>query len=240
MNGWTYLLVNLGTISMPLMFSLHPKWYFANQWKSMFTAILIVTLPFIAWDMYFTHIGIWSFNEDYLLGINVFNLPIEEVLFFICMPYACLFTFHCIKKVTAHLNKNNYQKPISILLVALFVSMATLNHQQSYTLSTFTLLAMVLLIFTQLKSNSWLTPFYISFLIILLPFFVVNIILTGWMLDATVVLYNDFENLGIRLNTIPVEDIFIGMLLLICNTALYETLKKRAERKNSSTKLNYS
>jgi lycopene cyclase domain-containing protein len=64
--------------------------------------------------------------------------------------------------------------------------------------------------------------------IILIPFFIVNGLLTGTGLDEPVVWYNDSQNLRMRILTIPVEDIFYGMLLLLLNTALFEKFKRKS------------
>ena len=44
-----------------------------------------------------------------------------------------------------------------------------------------------------------------------IPFLIVN----GLLTSIPVVLYNDAENLGIRIYTIPVEDVFYGYALLL-------------------------
>ena len=73
----------------------------------------------------------------------------------------------------------------------------------------------------------WLSRFYFSYLVLLLPFYIVNGMLTGMWLNEPVVIYNDLENLNIRWNTIPIEDVFYGMLLLLINIGLYEYLQSK-------------
>jgi len=59
----------------------------------------------------------------------------------------------------------------------------------------------------------------------LIPFFIVNGILIGSFIEEPVVWYNNTENLGIRLGTVPIEDIGYAFVMLFSNIILIEKLK---------------
>jgi lycopene cyclase domain-containing protein len=69
----------------------------------------------------------------------------------------------------------------------------------------------------------WLGRFYFGYIYSLIPFFIVNGILT----NLPVVTYNNAENLGIRITNIPIEDTIYCLLLLLMNVTVYEWLKAR-------------
>jgi lycopene cyclase domain-containing protein len=232
MKNLTYLIVDLGALIVPLIFSFHPKVQFYKKWKSTALSIFIVGSIFIVWDILYTKIGVWGFNSDYLTGVYFFNLPIEEILFFICIPYACLYTYHCLKMVWPIKQSESTQWITYKLCIALFVS-GLIFYAQLYTSVTFISIALTLF-FIQIRYKPiWLSRLYTSFIILIIPFLIVNGILTGTGLESPIVWYNENEIIGLRILTIPIEDFFYGFLLILLNVILLEILdKKLAEKEN--------
>jgi lycopene cyclase domain-containing protein len=60
----------------------------------------------------------------------------------------------------------------------------------------------------------------------LIPFLIVNGILTGLFLEEPVVSYNKNEILGIRILTIPIEDVGYAFSMLFSNLMIFEYLKR--------------
>lgn len=228
----TYLLIDIGAFIVPFIFSFHPKIKFYQEWSAFWSGNFIITLLFLIWDIVYTKMGVWGFNEHYILGIKLFNLPIEEVLFFICIPYASIFTYHCFKLFYPKILSFRVSGFSVILIITLFM-VGVLNISKIYTSVTFILLALLVADFS-IDGLKWMPAFYFMYVIILLPFFIVNGILTGTGIDSPVVWYDNSENLGIRILTIPFEDIFYGMLLLLLNTFAFESFKKKHGKKKNT------
>ena len=223
MEKYTYILVNIGVVIIPFIFSFHPKLRFNKKWKSTIISIVIVALLFIAWDVCFTEMGVWGFNPNYLIGINILNLPIEEIFFFFCIPYACLYTYHCLKILIPHF-KFPYFKNVISLIISILLVFGFIFIDNWYTSVAFIALALTIIYFQFINPALWLKRVSFASLLLIIPFLIVNGILTGTGINSEVVWYNSNEIMGYRLFTIPLEDFSYGFLLLLFNTYLFEKL----------------
>lgn len=224
---YLYLLLNLGSLSVPFIYSFHPKLKFYNHWKSLGIGILISMLIFIPWDVFFTQHGIWGFNPNYFLGIKLVNLPIEEWLFFICIPYACVFTHYALLHYFPNLElSSGITKLISYALMLGFLIISLYNYNKWYTFANFSL-ATILTLIVVIKKPELLQSYLITFLVMLIPFFIVNGILTGSFIENEVVWYNHSENLNMRLFTIPIEDTIYAFTLILLNLFVVKSIENK-------------
>lgn len=224
---YTYLLVNFFTIIVPFIYSFHPKLEFYKTWKAFFPAVIITGLFFILWDNYYTSLGVWGFNEQYVTGMFIGHLPLEEVAFFFCIPYACVYTYHCINLFIKRDFPDKFENMLTPLLIVSFLIIGLLYFQKIYTAFAFLCPAILLIIAKYVLRINWLLKFYLIYGILLFPFLIVNGVLTGTGLDNPVVWYNEDEIFGIRILTIPFEDIFYGMAMVLMNLLIYKSLLKR-------------
>lgn len=223
-----YLIVDLSAFIVPFAFSFHPKLGFAAKHRQWLPAIAITCFVFILWDVWFTKIAVWRFNPDYVLGVSFLGLPVEEILFFICIPYACLFSYHCLCLLVPSAQFRKVEPFVSFVLPVALLVTAAFYYPRLYTVVTFASLAVFLATLRMVFRVPWLGRFYFSFVVMLLPFFVVNGILTGTGPDAPVVIYNNQQNMGVRLLTIPLEDMFYGMLFQMMNVSLFEYFGRKS------------
>ena len=183
----------------------------------------ITGLLFLFWDVLFTIHGVWSFNDRYVVGIKFFGLPLEEILFFLTVPFACIFIYACLNYYVKWQLSNDVSRSIAGLLALIAAFILLGNFDKLYTAVTFSLLAVIMLILLFVVKANWLGRFFMAYLVSLIPFYLVN----GLLTSIPVVLYNDDQNLGFRVGTIPFEDHFYSMALLIMNVGFFEYFKNR-------------
>jgi len=227
-----YLLLNLGSISVPFLYSFHPRLQLYKRFMWIFISILLTMVIFVPWDVIFTKHEIWGFNDTYFLGAKFLSLPIEEWLFFICIPFACVFTHYALLLYFPNLKLNRQvTKAISIGLITLLLILAVVNYDKWYTVINFSL-AIPLTFIVYNYNTKLLQHFFLTFLVMLIPFFIVNGILTGSFITDQVVWYDNTQNLGIRMGTIPVEDSIYAYTMILCNLFLTEFFVKKFQHTN--------
>lgn len=223
---YTYLLINFLTVFFPVVLSFDKKVRFFNAWKNIFPGLLISGALFLIWDHIFTIYNVWSFNNAYITGIFLFKLPVEEILFFFTIPFACIFIYECLNVYI----KRNLPGPrasgiISLFLVLLSVVMLICWNDRVYTLITFGLLVILAAILLFSKPP-YAGRFYLAYVVSLIPFYIVN----GLLTSLPVVLYNDLQNCGIRAGTIPLEDHFYSLSLILMNVMFFEYFRGKKSR----------
>lgn len=223
---YTYLLINIFTIAIPLALSFDKNVQFYKKWKYLAPAILITLIFFVVWDHFFTTAGIWGFNRDYIIGWWVFGLPIEEWLFFITVPYACIFIYESLNFYVKKDILQPFAKFITWPLAIVLIMLALIFISQSYTFYNFLFAGLFLILHWVLYKYQYLGRFYLAYMVHLIPFLIVNSILTS----LPVVWYNNEENFGVRIGTIPVEDTIYSLLLLLMNITIFEYLRNKSRK----------
>jgi lycopene cyclase domain-containing protein len=223
-----YLIIDLLTICFPLLLSFDKKVAYYKHWRFLLMGYLFISIPFVFWDLFFTDLGVWGFNPTYLTGFYLGNLPIEEVLFFIVVPFSCTFVFACMKAYFPNIQLTKFNRIfyIGLALYAVFVLIVGFGGWYSSAASIIALITIPFL----MRAKINLTHLPISFLISMIPFFIVNGVLTGTGLDDPIVWYNDLENTGIRYLTIPMEDVVYGWTLIAMVIAVFQFYLEKSQK----------
>jgi lycopene cyclase domain-containing protein len=191
---------------------------------------------FLTWDIFFTRMGIWGFNDRYITGLKFSGLPIEEYLFFLLIGFCCLFVYESMNHLIKISWKESISKNIFIGIAFINILIAVFNYSKWYTVSALGLNGVfIVLIISFAPWFSW-NKFLLGYLISFVPFTLVNGILTGGFTPEPVVWYNDEENLKIRLGTIPIEDSQYMMLMMSMSIAIYEWCRKARNKINPEIK----
>ncbi len=223
---YLYLYLMLFTLSAPLIRGFEPRIAYYRKWKALFPALLLVAIPFWLWDYYFTVWGVWGFNKQYLLGYYIAGLPLEEVLFFLIVPFTCIFCYEVFNYFIVKDYLSPIARPFTLFFGLFLLAVGLFNPTKAYTLWACGG-AGLFLIGQAIAGHEKLGRFWFMWVVILLPKLLVNGALTGSFTPQPVVWYNDEENLGLRLFTIPLEDFAYNTLMLMPCWVLYESLKKR-------------
>jgi lycopene cyclase domain-containing protein len=239
-----YLLVDVLCVVFPFLLSFHKKMAFFKKWRALGIATILMMTVFIPWDILFTHLGVWEFNSNYISGFSIVNLPVEEWLFFICIPYSCLFTHEVLKYYFPKQPLEKSAKYISVFYIIIGILFAITHLEHYYTLSTSLVATFLLFMHTFIWKSKYMGWFHLAWSILLIPFYISNGVLTGlefWnyplinlqpeSISDQIVWYNNSHNLGIRIWSVPLDDFFYGMAMVLMTLGWFE--KFSAQKKAS-------
>ncbi len=228
MKPYTYILIEFFTVVVCFLFSFDRRIQFHKQFGSFFKAGLVVAIPFIIWDIWFTEMKVWWFDFDYTLGIRLYGLPLEEWLFFICIPFSCIFTFFYIENLLKLDFFFRYSSLTSLLIIIVCSIAGIIFMDKIYTLLTCLVTVMAIVYLQFIARVDWMLKALLLFLFLMPGFLSVNGILTGSLIDSPIVNYNENEIIGFRIFTIPIEDSFYGFTQFVLVWYFFQYFSKRS------------
>ncbi len=167
----------------------------------------LVAALYIFWDLLFSHLRIWGFNEKYTSDLRIGFFPMEEILWFLVIPFACLFIYTLIAK-------KEIKKPINAGWIYMVIaSVAGLFYiwqfDRLYSATAAGSVILVLL-YSYVYFNDGIYNYFKTFIVMCIPLFLFDGLLTGMFTQEPVVVYNPLEFSNIRIVSIPIEDFMFG------------------------------
>jgi len=227
---WLYLGLMIGSVLFPFLLSFDRKVHFWRKWGPLAKATVIVAFFFLIWDMVFTAMGVWGFNDRYYLGWTMVGLPFEEWMWFFIIPYCCLFIYECLIQYIKKDPLLSIEKWISYTLVMLFFGIGIWKFGHTYTAITFYSAALITLFHVKYRPAAERSRFYMAWIVSLIPFYLVNGVLTGGYTEEPIVVYSSTEFIGFRLGTIPMDDAVYLYVFLMWLVYLFEIFKEHAPK----------
>ncbi|HET9957170.1 MAG TPA: lycopene cyclase domain-containing protein [Polyangiaceae bacterium] len=225
---WLYLALDLGALLGPLALSFDRKVAFYRNYRHLLPAIGVMMGIFVPLDMAFVAAGIWGFDPRYVTGLSVGNLPIEEWLFFPITSYACVFIYECLRYYVRSDPLRAVHRPLLIAFAVAGAVCAITHPTQIYTSLKMGGAAGLALWVALAKRPAYLSRFMLMYLVSWVPFLLMNGVLTGSFIEGQVVWYSNEHILGVRIGTIPVEDSYYSLFMLLTTILVYEWRRSAA------------
>jgi lycopene cyclase domain-containing protein len=214
----SYFLILFLILIFPIFGSIY-RWRYGwnkQEWLRLLKVYLFVSVPFVVMDSIVHQRGWWSYNSDYIVDIFILGLPIEEVLFFFVIPFASLYLYSIFSKTTEKLQLDRYEyigKLILLTIVLIGLALVIIQPLER-TIFDVILAYMVLILWIYNKPN-----FMQSFWIIVMTF--IFVVTNYFLTSLPIVTYDEMFGSSIRLISIPAEDFFYNISLLLASLVVF-------------------
>lgn len=222
-----YLYLMILSLFFPLILSFDKKIHYISSWKYLLAVFLWISTLYIIWDVYFTRWQIWEFNGDYISGYRWWGLPLEEISFFLVVPFACLFIYECVVGYNLHRYVGGVVTPMMRIALGLAIALGVVYGGGYYSVSATVVLIIAMFYLERFLPTEQKSQIYTSLLLAYIPFLLVNGVLTGSCTQSPIVIYNDSENLPGRLGTIPWDDFIYQAGMFLWMVFIYSGAKKK-------------
>ena len=99
MDNWHYLLVLVACLVITAPLEIFGAGVY-RQARRAAAAVLPVAAVVVFWDAIAIFADVWTYNPQYVTGIDVLGvMPVEELLFFLVIPICGLLTYNAVSTI---------------------------------------------------------------------------------------------------------------------------------------------
>lgn len=215
---FAYLLFNLVTLLGGVAILTFGKLWPVIKWRALGLSYLTVSGGFIVWDYVATSQGHWAFNPAYTTGLKIAGVPIEELLFFFTVPFACLAVYLLFKRSLGErtMPRNLLFGIVLALIITALLAIVKIHGDYTFAVT----LAFMAAIAAVWHSRKLTIHYYFwAYLAVCFGLFYV---MNGFLTGLPIVTYGADAIMGIRIGTIPIEDFAYNFALLSLFVIAYE------------------
>jgi lycopene cyclase domain-containing protein len=105
MDRWQYLVVLAACLAITAPLECFGAGVYRQAWRTA-GAVLPVAVVFVVWDVLAIAAHVWTYNPQYITGIELPGaMPIEELLFFMVIPLCGLLTYNAVDAILSHIQR---------------------------------------------------------------------------------------------------------------------------------------
>lgn len=220
------------TAVVPLVLSF-ARWQFRwsqQDWLRLLQVFVFVSVPFVLLDALSHDRGWWAYNPHFITGVRLGGLPLEEIMFFFVIPFACLYLYSAAVRAAkdSPIRRRLLWRGVLGLCMAASLALVLLQPKERTVVDAvlFIIIATMAMVRPPTRIGAlWLT-------VIVGLFLLVNTALTA----LPIVTYDRAFGSVYRLGTIPLEDVLYNFSFLYLSLLVWrgEPLRKlsRAVRRS--------
>lgn len=190
--------------------------------------MVLVSTVFIVWDYFANRAYLWHFSEKYTIGLKLFGLPLEEILFFIVAPVASMILWHTVARNHKMIAWPAERIQIIFLTVAgLLLMTFFFVPDLGYTRVVLQASAVTLVVASFSRQLIRRVAFWRFQIVGLGLLLISDIILTG----IPIITYNSSAIIGWRAGSVPIENLLynfslLTLFLIVYTSKLHKNVKQ--------------
>jgi len=223
---FAYLTSDLIILIIALLFSFNKKIKFYENFFAYLFSVSIVSTSYLIWEILSVNRGDLSFSATQTTKFYIFKLPIEELLFFLIVPYVVILIYEVANSYRQE-KIINFTKNHSFLVAIAFFLLAFIFIKHNFTFVNLLLISLVFYLNTIFKyqilnkSNIWFTNSIIFIPLIIFFYFKVSL---------PMIFINPMTVIGLKVIKIPIEYFFYSFSMVSLWIICYE-IGKNLEQK---------